>query len=196
MWTTTRGVLLVYQLKNGRTLERWYSVRGNSETAQDPESDLRRFYALRNAQEAILERCSLPFELTAERIQWANLQIYNPEELRPGTDTLLDSITLSREEMVDFWENGILPDAAEGHIARERLVVGDADWDYTNTEVYLMAVEDPQRFERMGGNSEAMYHRVFRIASDSVHSLDWIEAHTGVRPVVMEDNSLVIGGVG
>lgn len=194
-WSTVNSLVLNYTLKNGRSLIRYYRVCGDDKTVQDPDSDLRRLHALRNSREAILDQCSLPFELTAERVQWANLQIYDPEP-QPGRDVLLENLTLTREEMVDLWENGLQPDAREGHIARKLLPGVPADWSYTNAEVYLMAVEDPEQFERTGGRSELMQYMVFRIASDSAHSLAWIEEHTDVRPVEMGDSSAVLGGVG
>lgn len=194
-WSAARPAVLRYTLKDGRSLFRYYRVCGDNETVQDPDSELRRLYALRNSREAILDRCSLPFELTPKRVRWANLQIFDPDP-QPGREVLLDSLTLSREEMVDLWENGLQPDAQEGHLGRDRLSGVPADWSYTNADVYLTAVEDPEQFDRTGGMSELMQHIEFRIASDSAHSLAWIEEHTGVRPVVMADDSVVIDGVG
>ena len=193
-WALSRNVGLIYRLKDGRTLTRRYRILGDSETVRDPNSDLCRLEALYNSREAIQKRCSFDFELTPERVVWANLELYYPEQdgraLRPET------WSLSGEEMLDLWRNGIRPDAAEGHVSREKLYEGDGDWDYVNAELHLMAVEDPVAFEQSGNSSFLMRHMTLRFETDSAHSLAWIRDFTGAELFAMDDASAVLGGVG
>lgn len=182
----SRNAAIAYILKNGRTIKRLYSIRGSDADIADPSSDLRRFEDLINTQEALEFRCALQYPLTAEHIEFAALELWRMDAT--GKPYNNDNIPLTADELMDFWENGVLPDLAEGHIARRTVCDIDRGWRYTNACLDLCLVKDRDAFIRSGGNAYEQEWVNVQIATDSVHCLDWIEAHTGTRPSSVESS--------
>ena len=170
-----------YILKNGKTVNRIYHVRGSDADFSDPGSDLRQLEELLNCQEALEFRCTLAYPITANTVVHASLtvdQTDRTEEAYYGGNVF----PLTAEELADFWNNGVLPDLAEGHIARRTVCEYERGWSYTDAQVYLCLVEDRDAFQREGGLVNQQQWMNVQIATDSVHCLDWIEKHTGIRP--------------
>ena len=183
----SRNCEITYIMKNGTRLSRTYFVRGDSNDILDENSDLRHLEDLENTQEALEYRCTLRYPLTAENIISASFEFLRMDE-EGDLYYSGDSLQLTAEELMDFWENGVLPDLAEGHIARRTVCDYDRGWSYVNAQLYLCLVEDREAYMRSGGNIYAQQWINVQIATDSVHCLDWIEARTGVRPSSAESS--------
>ena len=177
----SRNAEITYILKNGKTVNRIYHIRGNDTDIADPNSDLRQLEELFNCQEALEFRCELEYPLTKDNIESASIDILRIDDKNQAY-YYGDSIPLSAEEFIDFWNKGVLPDLAEGHIARHTVCDFERNWSYTDTQIYLCLVADKEAFQRSGGMGYQQQWVNVQIATDSVHCLDWIEEHTGIRP--------------
>ena len=100
-----------------------------------------------------------------------------------------DNVNLSADELIDFWQNGVLADMAEGHIARRTVCDMERGWSYTNAQLYLCITGDLEAYQQSGGDVRQQQWLNVQIATDSVHCLDWIEEHTGVRPAALNGAS-------
>ena len=188
----SRVVNITYILKSGRTLTRSYAVRGDERDIADPNSDIRRLEALMNCQEALAYRCTFQYPVTAETVVNASLELLRTDNWhrdangKPYYNYYTDSVSLTPDELLDFWENGVMPDLAEGHIARLTICDAERSWAYTSAELYVCLVRDREVYQRAGGLVSEQQWINIQVATDSVHCLDWIEAHTGFRPTAEE----------
>ena len=182
-----RNAEITYILKNGKILTRFYRVRADGEDVTDPDSDLRKLEAILNLREALEYRCTFDYPLKAENVVSASIQ-FSPVfgDQNQNYYISVPSYTLSGEEFLDFWENGVLPDLAEGHIARRVICDYDRGWCYTNADLFLCLTEDREAYQRSGGSISQQQWVDLEIATDSAHCLDWIEKHAGIRPVSID----------
>ena len=180
-----RNMNIIYLMKSGNKVERMYYVCGNDADFADQDSDIMKYEELLNCTEALESRCRLSYPMTAENIISASLEFLRIDDEGKRFYNG-DVYTLSPEEMIDLWDNGILLDLEEGHIARRTICSADRGWSYTNTQRYLCLVGDREAYQRSGGNVYEQQWINVQIATDSVHCLDWIETHTGVRPTDTE----------
>lgn len=183
-----RNVQIDYRLNNGKTLSRSYTICADEKDIEDPDSDLRMFEELFNCSEALESRCSLSYPLTAEHIVSADLEMI----LLDGNGKhyyYSDNVPITTEELIDLWQNGVLPDLDEGHIARRALCERDRGWVYTNAQLIFCLVPDREAYLRSGGNSYEQQWVLVQFATDSKHCLDWIEAHTGIRPTASDTSA-------
>ena len=184
--TISRNAEITYSLKSGKTVTRLYAVQGREAEIADPDSDLMTLEAVQNCREALEWRCTLKYPLTAEHVVTASIDFMAPD--KDGIRSYNESVMLTPEEVRDFWENGVLPDLAEGHIARRTVCDTDRGWQYTDTQLLLCLVADREAYQRSGGNVYEQSWINVQIATDSVHCLDWIEARTGIRPAATDSS--------
>ena len=182
----SRNTEIIYFLKNGKTLNRFYYVHANGEDVQDPSSDLRQLETILNLREALEYRCTFAYPLKEENVVSASIS-FNPTGEDENQTFYSNSYALSSEEFLDFWENGVLPDLAEGHIARRVLCDYDRGWYYTNADLFLCLTADREAYQRSGGTISQQQWVNLEIATDSAHCLNWIEKHTGIQPSSMND---------
>lgn len=140
-----------YELQNGRTVERAY----------DPDGELTQgvLNALMNTPEARRSRVTMAGELALDRIYMAELS-YVVE-----SDGTTRSIELKPAEVMDLFENGILPDAEAGRIE----TVDHNDYGYPET---VDTVEIWVYVSLKGGPANVTY-----LQADSTASLAWLAQH-------------------
>ena len=181
----SRNAEITYVLKNGKMVKRLYRVRAGGEDITDPGSDLRRLDAIQNLQEALVYRCTFDYPLEVENIVYASIS-FVPRYEDGKAVSYPDMYSLSGEEFLDFWGNAVLPDLEEGHIARRIVCDFDRGWNYTDAQLQLCLVADRETYDRSGGIAIQQQWVEIQIATDSVHCLDWIREHTGVRPTAVD----------
>ncbi len=180
-----RNVSIIYTLNSGRTIHRFYSLKADQKEQTDPGSDIGLLETLSNCPEALESRYELSFPLCPENIVNASLA-FNQINAEGHGIYEQNSVQLTEEQAVDFWENAVMADLAEGHIGRRTYLEADRGWSYTNAQLYLCLTPDREAYMRSGGNIYQQQWIDVQIASDSLHCLDWIESHTGIRPVATE----------
>ena len=105
---------LIYTLKNGKTVQRSYQLI-NSEAAQaDPGSDLNRYQALANVPEAVMNRATAGGRtVDKSSVARAHVNVSRYDETRGWTN---DALTITTEQALSLYREGILPDALAGNI--------------------------------------------------------------------------------
>ena len=107
---------LTYTLKNGKTVQRVYRLINSEVTQADPGSDLNRYQALVNMPEALLSRVTAGGrEVNESSVTRAYVNISRYDEARGWTG---DTLTLTPEQALSLYREGILPDAQAGNIGR------------------------------------------------------------------------------
>ena len=107
---------LTYTLKNGKTVQRVYRLINSEVTQADPGSDLNRYQALVNMPEALLSRVTAGGrEVNESSVTRAYVNISRYDEARGWTG---DTLTLTPEQALSLYREGILPDAHAGNIGR------------------------------------------------------------------------------
>lgn len=107
---------LTYTLKNGKTVHRVYRLINSEVTQADPGSDLNRYQALVNMPEALLSRVTAGGrEVNESSVTRAYVNISRYDEARGWTG---DTLTLTPEQALSLYREGILPDAQAGNIGR------------------------------------------------------------------------------
>lgn len=192
-WVFSNTVTFRYRLKNGKEFARYYWVTGDNRDWQDPNSDLRQWQELVNVQEALEYRCALRYPMAPENVFHAALSMTIYDEERGYYDSV--NLPLTAQELTELWSEGVLPDLAEGKMARQQIRPEGADWANTNVSIYFQ-LRDPQTFTDRGGAPETMQWMDLAVSSDAEHCLDWIEQHTGQRPRPLEEGEVMAIGVG
>ena len=175
----SRNLYLTYHLKNGKTVMRGYRVLGGKPEMADPDSDISRMEEIYNIPESRDLRCSTVYAMRPENVAQASLHV---DRIDSNGEVTQDNIRLSPEELIDLWENAVLPDVAEGHFGHCTLFESERDWQRVNVGLSFMLVEDAETFWRQGGDSGQMEWHDYQITTDSVHTLEWIREHTGLEP--------------
>lgn len=107
---------LTYTLKNGKTVQRVYRLINSEVTQADPGSDLNRYQALVNMPEALLSRVTAGGrEVNESSVTRAYVNISRYDEARGWTG---ETLTLTPEQALSLYREGILPDAHAGNIGR------------------------------------------------------------------------------
>ena len=99
---------LVYQLKNGKTLSREYTVYSDEAMWRDPASLPRQFSDLCN-DPALLTLCyTIPFDVTPATVSYSYLSYYDPE-----SDSW-ENIDFTNEQALELYNDYIMPDLRDG----------------------------------------------------------------------------------
>lgn len=180
---TSLYVPLTYQLKNGRTLLREYALILDRAEMDDPTSDGARLQALANVQEVIDQKVNTRIPVAPENIQYASLDYNFVDESGYMNG---NSFRLTGEQAVEFYEQGILPDAAEGHLIHVRYFEREDGQRPTNVNFNLNLTKDASNMdEAYFMDPENFDYRWFVIYEDSRHCLDWLAENTGI-PVCLQ----------
>ena len=169
-------MMLNYTLKNGRQVERrYYLARMESGTVYDP-SDLLLWQELLNCPELLRQYNALDIPVTEETVYAAELSISWIDEYDRWQGT---TVSLTPEETVDFYQNGLLPDMEENTVGRRWLVQGEEYRSTVSNVDFSMDLRWP-----IGSGKENGYtYYSTALCLDSVHSMAWIREHTGLEPV-------------
>ena len=174
------NLTLRYRLKSGKTLVRDYKVCADNDEMENPESDICRIEAIYNLPESLRRQCETGYPIGENTVIAASLHASVPG---PMGDLQQENVTLSPDELMDLWTNGVLPDVEEGHFARTRLFDIEQDWQETNIELNFMLVKDREQFESRGVMDSGVEWHDYVVAADSFHTLEWIREHTQLEPV-------------
>lgn len=177
-------VTIQYWMKDGSSVLRTYSIAGDQTVLADPDSVLNRTAELANVQEALEYRTHTDIPVIPENVTYFTVDF---NHVTAEGDGYTDQIRLTPQEAVDFYNNAVLPDLAEGHIAR-RVFWETAERDAIITNASLsLQLTDQAAVEAGAVWEQKTSWFNFQICSDAVHCMDWIEEHTGERPVLMQE---------
>ncbi|MDO4982658.1 MAG: hypothetical protein Q4E35_03775 [Eubacteriales bacterium] len=157
-----------YTLKNGKTLTRSYTI--NRELNGESSPDLYAIESVINVPEAVNSRVALPEGLTADDI--IDCMIYGYYVNSCGEQET-QSFSLSPKQAAQFYESCILPDAADGHMARLWPVQGE---EY-NANRSTLRIEF--RFDNLD-RYESIRWKEFIIYMDAERCCQWITENTNL----------------
>lgn len=163
-----RGIQIdfLYELKNGKTLSRTYSI-ANDESQYTDGSDLSKLETLFNTAEAQLTNENLhpSIPVSIETISYATVN-YRDES------GIYTQIELTPEEAVALYETAIVPDCADGTLGRRWLI---------QDEAYLQTVSDVDICIEMQVRINAERYDTTSISftpqTDSMRTIAWLDAH-------------------
>ena len=166
-----------YYLKDGSTLERLYSLDSGDAACSDPDSDLMRWQELCNTEELTRIRSSFKMPVSAETIGMCNLSYYCVDEEGNYTG---DNVALTTEQALELYNECVLPDIRDGHMARYWVIQSGDYYDVkSNTSIYLELV-DRQQKDDSNDKYESME---FIVQMDSQRCLQWLEENTDIEPL-------------
>ena len=155
-------VLIHYTMKDGGELERGYYL--DFFAPGDP-ADLERVEDLINRPEVLAQRNQLEEPPTEENFYAAYFSCTRVEEQRTQYETL----SLSAEEALDFYQNAVLPDLERGTLGRKFLLADGRGKDLqSNVEFHLELLLDDH-------THDGLY---LTIGMDSEACLAWLAEHT------------------
>ncbi len=171
------GLTIFYHLSDGRTLDRTYRLP--TADKEDPDSLLRRAEALLNAPEAILARARADRPLSPETLVGTEISYGFLDESTDPAHLVWTGVSLTAEEAMSLYQEGILPDARDGHIALAHLVHDE----YYEENVYSLAINFTCREQGIGNDPRAdMFYLGFPVERSSVNTLQWLREHTNLEP--------------
>ena len=161
---------IVYELKDGSTLERTYNIRFYPEEVDDPDTTIGSLIAVLNSPEGIQSRMyggEIPFE--EKNINYAVI------ETESSSGGWMQR-RLTQQEFMDLWKTAMVPDAEE-----QKLCL----FTIADTEKNL-AMQTNMRIEvsmqDMDKNSMQRYwYHSFRVFTFSDRCLDWIQRNTDLE---------------
>lgn len=159
-----------YILADGRVLERFYDI------FTDEDALVKEHLALINRPGVILNRV----KITETKTDWIegeekefHVQISGGSILAPhnsGVYASKELLELTAGEVRELYEEGVLPDAGEGHIDLRRYAYDYLEYD---NDVILQIILSPQE----QGYEDYESTIQIRICAESENTLRWLEAH-------------------
>ena len=165
---------LGYTLKNGKTVSRSYLINRTVNGEANPD-----LYALEkviNAAEAIKSRVDLPGGLSTEDITDCTIYGYYMDE---DGQQVEQHFSLSEKQGVELYESCIVPDAADGHMARLWPVQGE-EYNEKHATLYIEYHFDSH-------DRSYTKWKEFVLYTDAERCCQWIEENT---PLIIQS----IGG--
>lgn len=163
---------ITYNLKDGRVLQRRYSVAA-------PLSDVETFESVANLQEAIEWRKTTEIPVTENTVNFAEIYWADAEDEQELEYYGGDSISLTVEEAYELYTECILPDIEDGNLGRI--------WIITDEDYYSSVYDCSINIELSRQVDGRWQYDSFRTTPtvDSVRTLAWLREH-GIEPVLME----------
>lgn len=160
-----RGISLYYTLKNGKTLSRMYTVSADEAALADNASSARTAEALANTPEAIYARYTPEIPVTESSIWMAMVE--KAIALADGSYILSGESPLTPAQMMELYEQCILPDIADGTLGKIRLDMSE------EKEYIALSLHQIQEEEH--------HYYYWRITPEAKRTAAWIEANTALR---------------
>lgn len=183
---------LTYELSDGTTLDRYYTIRFYPDDVDNPDTTIGRLITLLNTREGIKSRMfggEIP--VVENNINYAEIDV----ETASGSWI---QRRLTPQEFVDLWESAMVPDAEDGNLCL--LTIADTE-DNLKTQTN-MRIEVSMQDLRNSAEQRYWYHS-FRVFTFSDCCLDWIRENSDLEWTTMyavreEQNSLeaLYAGVG
>lgn len=161
----TCGISLSYMLKNGKTLSRMYTVSADEAALADDASSARAAEALANTPEAVTSRYTPEIMLTENSIWMAMVE--KGIAMADGSYILSGDNMLTPAQMMELYEQCIIPDIADGTLGKIRLD-GPEEREYISLSLHLIDEEE-----------HGYYY--WRITPEAKRTTAWIEANTALR---------------
>ena len=168
-----------YSLRDGSVFSRNYRLINDERTQNDPASDLAHYEALCNLPEAILQRAGAGRTVREETVRYASVDILRPMD--GGYGWTSEQLRLSAEQAVSLYQQGILPDAKAGAIARWYLSDSEESRsEDTNVHINIELMRD--------GDAAAVQEYTFSdyisvsVLASSEHTQRWLREHLNVEP--------------
>ena len=147
----TESIMFEYELKNGRTVSREYTLPMDDENVE-------RYYELANTPSLLLERFSPSIPADEEHCSQAILYI--------GDNQIID---LTPAQAIDFYRNALLPDIKAGHKVISRT------YDDIIATMYItfeQAIDNSRYYDSQD--------IVVEITTDCTECISWIKANLGI----------------
>lgn len=168
-----------YELKNGKKVKRSYSLATNVGDSELPNPDLVALSEVINTHEAIMYRAALPEGLTIEDAM--SCQIYG-NYINSKGESIDQSYNLTHEQMVDFYENCILPDAEDGKMLRLWPIRSE---EYEQAFSLMRA---SYTFSTSENDYSTTDWKEFVIYTDAERCVEWIEENTNLKIQSIKDH--------
>ena len=167
------GVPMLYRLKDGGTLRRYYKLPTDEANLADPASDIRVWENVNNLLEMRLKRVWADQALTPGDIHDAWVQVNTKlDEKRFVTN----NVVLTPAQAVSLWQEGVIPDAKAGNLARWRVREDpEADAEHTNLTVVMI-----RRVQREDGMT--VDHLDEQVLYTSENTLRWLRENLDLTP--------------
>ena len=170
-------VSIKYTLKNGKIVDRQYPVRYDQETLNDPDSDIRRYEALCNADEARTSRVVPPFPVTVTNVGYGNIYVNYRDE---NGDYQGENLNLTDEQAFALYQC-LLKDLEAGTAGR--YWAGDSD-------AYLDTVSNigiNLEFVAGVGEGQKWSYVYETLCLDEVNAMNWIRENTDFEVMTQRD---------
>ena len=161
-------VTVRYMLKDGGTLIRCYPIRYDQEALNDPDSDIRRYEALENVEEARINRVVPPFPVTITNISYGDVYMswLDEEGYYQG-----ENLSLTDEQVFALYQC-ILKDLEAGTAGRYWVGESDAYLDtVSNIDINL-------EFVAGTGEDQKWSYIYESLCLDEGNAMNWIRENT------------------
>ncbi len=164
-----------YHMKNGRTIQRTYTIFGQRGDVDLPETMIGKLRDLVNTREGVLSRMTPEVPVEKENIRYAAIHI---EE----TDGRSWEYRLTPPEAEELWKNAMLPDGERQDLGLYTICDTEENLKtQTNLTIHIEALE-----EQPNGKSPYWGHE-FRVFTSSQQCLDWIEENTNISWITLSE---------
>ena len=167
------SVPMLYRLRDGSTLKRFYKLPTDDASRADPASDIRAWEKINNLPEARLRRVWAGEALTAADIRdaWVEVRTVLDEK-----SAVSNNVVLSPAEALSLWQEGVVPDAEAGNISLWRIRDNPAP-DEVSTNLTVVLVR------RVRSGSELhMDYLDEEVLYTSENTLRWLRDNLGLAP--------------
>lgn len=164
-----------YSLKNGGYVVRSYTLNTGAKT-----NDVADLNELLNTKEAVLARKQLNLPVNISTILNPTIQYFDANAGQ------YISLQLSSDEMLDLYQNCIVPDTNELKLGKIWLITDESyDTRVLNCEISF------ELQQRVGGNSKQYYGESFSttLTLDAGRTYDWIENHYKLKLITMGESA-------
>ena len=155
-----------YVMKNGRELQRVYTIVFHAHEVDEPESTVGKILNLLNSREGIQSRMKTTLPMEA---QYVNYAVIN----REGLNGMENSYRLSPQETLELWNMAMLPDAEDGNLSLYTIVDTEENMK-TQTNLRI----DINLYDETRTHDPYHWDHSYRVFTFSERCLEWIEEHT------------------
>ena len=164
-----------YHLNNGRTIQRTYTILGQTDDVDRPETTIGKLRELLNTREGVLSRMTVEVPVEKGSIRYAAVNV-------EGTDGRGTEYRLTPQQAEELWKSAMLPDGEDQHLCLYTICDTEENLKtQTNLSIYIEALE-----EEPNGKTQYWGH-YFRVFTFSQRCLDWIETNTDLNWVTLSE---------
>lgn len=170
-------VTIQYTMKNGKIVDREYPLRYDRETLNDPDSDIRRYEALENVDEARESRIVPSFPVTLTSVSYGDIYVSYRDE---NGNYQGESLSLTDEQAYALYQC-LLKDLEAGTAGRFWAGDSDAYLDtVTNIDINL-------EFVTGTGENQKWNYVYETLCLDEENALNWVRGNTEFAVLTQRD---------